>query len=223
MPRSLLTQVDVLFGDTYKGQSGADAAKAFSESRVIRPKGPNFSQPDFRTALIDPVIRMAKNKRSKSACTLIQRKSSNRAQGPHRGGGRHAFLRPFVQRRVRVVCLVGGRRRLKSILPQLRSSVSSGSGFLQHLLRNQSIETDDPKATGVFIYDILPRVLQERRTLAERVAKAGSVASPDDPAALLDRASVFRDPGLDHDRVGIESLMSPGSSRRDQLLAEHAR
>ena len=95
--------------------------------------------------------------------------------------------------------------------------------FLQHLLRNQSIETDDPKATGVFIYDILPGVLQERRTLAERVAKAGSVASPDDPAALLDRASVFRDPGLDHDRVGIESLMSPGSSRRDQLLAEHAR
>jgi hypothetical protein len=43
------------------------------------------------------------------------------------------------------------------------------------------------------------RILQERKGLAEPAAKAGSVVSPDDPAALLDRASLFRDRGVSLD------------------------
>jgi hypothetical protein len=85
--------------------------------------------------------------------------------------------------------------------------------LLQHLLRNQGIDPDDATATGVFIYDNLLRILQERKTLAERAAKA-SVGSPDDPAALLDRASLFRDRGVSLD-TSIFASFSIEQSLRD--------
>ena len=64
--------------------------------------------------------------------------------------------------------------------------------FLSGLLRNQGIDPGAPGATGVFIYKNLQRVLQERRTIAERAAEAK-------PTSLLDRASLFSDRGVSLD------------------------
>lgn len=92
------------------------------------------------------------------------------------------------------------RQRVDDLVAGVRSpGENERLRFLQHLLRNQGIDPDDPKPTGVFIYDNLLRILQERKTLAERAAKAVSVGSPDDPATLLDRASLFHDRGVSLD------------------------
>jgi hypothetical protein len=74
--------------------------------------------------------------------------------------------------------------------------------FLNGLLRNQGIDPgspDGPGKTGVFLYANLQRVLQERRTLAERAEEANRLIRPDDPAQLLDRASLFSDRGVSLD------------------------
>jgi hypothetical protein len=62
--------------------------------------------------------------------------------------------------------------------------------FLRGLLRSQGI--DSPRDTGVFIYSNLLRVLQERKTLANRAAEAK-------PASILDRASLFDNRGVSLD------------------------
>jgi SAM-dependent methyltransferase len=64
--------------------------------------------------------------------------------------------------------------------------------FLQHLLRNENIDPDDAKAAGVFVLQNLQRVVQERRTLAERAAEVN-------PSSPLDRSSLFRDRGVSLD------------------------
>src|SRR5581483_8540587 len=71
--------------------------------------------------------------------------------------------------------------------------------LLQHLLRDQGIDPDDSQATGAFVYNNLLRILQERKTLAERAAKVGGMPPPNDPAALLDRESFFQDRGVSLD------------------------
>lgn len=71
--------------------------------------------------------------------------------------------------------------------------------FLQYLLRNEGIDPDDSKASGVFIYNNLLRVLQERTRLAASVAEVNTLPSTGNPAALLDRESLFRDRGLSLD------------------------
>jgi len=74
--------------------------------------------------------------------------------------------------------------------------------FLQRLLRNQGIHPEASAAapeTGRFIFQNLLRVVQERKTLAERAAAAKPTAPSDDPAALLDRVSFFRDRGVSLD------------------------
>ncbi len=74
--------------------------------------------------------------------------------------------------------------------------------FLQQLLQTQGINTGpsgDPKQTGTFILKNLLRVVQERKTLAERAAAAKAETKPDDPSSLLDRSSLFRDRGVSLD------------------------
>jgi SAM-dependent methyltransferase len=78
--------------------------------------------------------------------------------------------------------------------------------FLRGLLRSKWIDPA-PKATGVFIYGNLQRVLEERRKLAERAANA-------DPASLLDRASLFHDRGVSLD-TGILPDFSIEQTLRD--------
>ncbi|MBZ5631728.1 MAG: class I SAM-dependent methyltransferase [Acidobacteriia bacterium] len=65
--------------------------------------------------------------------------------------------------------------------------------FLNGLLRRKGIDLGS-SATGVFIYNNLERVLQERKTLAERAAEAKRTNLPD-----LDRASLFSDRGVSLD------------------------
>jgi SAM-dependent methyltransferase len=89
--------------------------------------------------------------------------------------------------------------------------------FLQRLVRAQGIDPDSPdgpQETGRFILQNLQRVVQERRTLAERAADAKDVASPNDPALPLDRGSLFRDRGLSLD-TGIIPDFSIEQTLRD--------
>ena len=80
--------------------------------------------------------------------------------------------------------------------------------FLQGLLRSQGIDPASPgPETGVFLYNHLQRVLQERRTLAERAAEAK-------PTSLLDRASLFYDRGVSLD-TGIFPDFSIEQTLRD--------
>jgi hypothetical protein len=80
--------------------------------------------------------------------------------------------------------------------------------FLQQLLNSEGI---DPGETGKFILQNLQRVVQERKTLAERAAAAK-------PSSPLDRASVFRDRGLSVD-TGIFPNFAIEQTLRD--LAAH--
>lgn len=89
--------------------------------------------------------------------------------------------------------------------------------FLQRLLRSQGIDPqspEGPKETGVFILQNLQRVIQERRTLADRAADAKTDTEPNDPSSLLDRLSLFRDRGVSLD-TGITSDFSIDQTLRD--------
>jgi SAM-dependent methyltransferase len=88
--------------------------------------------------------------------------------------------------------------------------------FLRRLLRKLGIDpegSDGPRQTGVFILQNLQRVVEERKTLANR-AGAKPPAPPDDPASLLDRSSLFRDRGLSLD-TGIFPDYSVEHTLRD--------
>lgn len=65
--------------------------------------------------------------------------------------------------------------------------------FLSGLLRRQGMDLGS-SAPGIFIYNNLQRVLQERKTLAERAEQAKRLNLPD-----LDRASLFSDRGVSLD------------------------
>jgi hypothetical protein len=69
--------------------------------------------------------------------------------------------------------------------------------FLERLLRSQGIDPENARQTGVFVYNNLLRVVEERKTLAARADEKAT--PPDDPAALLDRFSFFHDRGLSLD------------------------
>lgn len=85
------------------------------------------------------------------------------------------------------------RARVDDLVAGLRSPGDNERlVFLSGLLRSKGIEPGAPGETGVFIYKNLERVLQERRTIAERAAKAK-------PTSLLDRASLFSDRGVSLD------------------------
>ena len=87
--------------------------------------------------------------------------------------------------------------------------------FLQRLLQTQGIDagpSGDPKQTGVFILKNLLRVVQERKTLAERAAAAKAGDKPDNPSSLLDRSSLFRDRG-----VSLDTAIFPDFSLEQTL------
>lgn len=87
--------------------------------------------------------------------------------------------------------------------------------FLQRLLRSQGIDSgtsDGPRETGKFIYQNLLRVVQERKTLAGRVADGKAATAADDTA--LDRSSLFRDRGVSLD-TGIIPDFSIAQTLRD--------
>ncbi|HTC89264.1 MAG TPA: hypothetical protein VK686_13245 [Bryobacteraceae bacterium] len=68
--------------------------------------------------------------------------------------------------------------------------------FLQRLLKTQGI---DPETAGKFVLQNLLRVAEERKTLAERAEASKPDTQPDDPSAILDRASLFSDRGVSLD------------------------
>jgi SAM-dependent methyltransferase len=79
--------------------------------------------------------------------------------------------------------------------------------FLSGLLRRKGMDPGST-ATGVFIYNNLQRVLQERKTLAERAEQAKRLNLPD-----LDRASLFSDRG-----VSLDTGILPDFSIEQTLL-----
>lgn len=98
------------------------------------------------------------------------------------------------------------RARVDDLVASLRSPGDNERLiFLRGLLRSQGI--DSPRDTGVFIYNNLLRVLQERKTLADRAAEAK-------PASVLDRASLFDNRGVSLD-TGIFPNFSIEQTLRD--------
>ena len=90
--------------------------------------------------------------------------------------------------------------------------------FLNRLLRNQGIDSDDPGATGVFIYTNLQRVIQEMAALAKRGEEVKRLTRPDgapDPEAIFNwRAGFMRDRGVSLD-TGIFPNFSVEQALRD--------
>jgi hypothetical protein len=83
--------------------------------------------------------------------------------------------------------------------------------FLSSLLHSKGLDPAMPGETGVFIYNNLQRVLQERRTLAERAKEAEAKRLP---ASLLDRVSLFQNRGVSLD-TGIFPDYSVEQTLRD--------
>ncbi len=93
--------------------------------------------------------------------------------------------------------------------------------FLRQLLRSEGIDagsSDGDRQSGVFILKNLERVVEERKTLAERANESKGTTRPDaslsDPGALLDRSSLFRDRGVSLD-TGIFPDFSVEQTLRD--------
>ncbi len=85
------------------------------------------------------------------------------------------------------------RARVDDLVAGLRNSRGNERlVFLTGLLRSQGIDPGSPGESGVFIYKNLLRVVEERKTIAERAKQA-------DPASLLDRKSLFSDRGVSLD------------------------
>jgi SAM-dependent methyltransferase len=95
------------------------------------------------------------------------------------------------------------RARVDDLLTGLRNPGNNERLlFLRRLVLNHGLDPDSSggaKETGVFLLNNLLRIVQERKTLAERAADAQDHARSDDPASLLDRSSLFRDRGLSLD------------------------
>ena len=81
--------------------------------------------------------------------------------------------------------------------------------FLRNLLRSQGIDVANPKQTSVFLLQNLQRVVEERRTLAQRAATEGS--------------SLFRDRGVSLDTRIIPDLLYRADLARSQATRRVAR
>jgi len=110
------------------------------------------------------------------------------------------------------------RARVDDLVAGLRNPGDSERlVFLRALLRKEGLEPETPEGaqkTGVFIYNNLKRVVEERRTIAERADEATRLTQRDDPAGLLDRASLFSDRG-----VSLDTSILPNFSI-DQTLGD---
>jgi SAM-dependent methyltransferase len=100
------------------------------------------------------------------------------------------------------------RARVDDLVAGLRSPGGNERlAFLSGLLRSRGMDLSSP-ATGVFIYSNLQRVLQERKTIAERAEQAKRLNLPD-----LDRASLFSDRG-----VSLDTSIFPDFAIEQTLL-----
>ncbi len=90
--------------------------------------------------------------------------------------------------------------------------------FLSGVLRARGLDPETPEGareTGMFILSNLERVAEEARTFARRAAEADrKTVAASDPAALLDRASLFADRGVSLD-TGIFPNFSIEQTLRD--------
>jgi SAM-dependent methyltransferase len=122
------------------------------------------------------------------------------------------------QPRIRVADITEAMKSgtLRARVDDLIAGLGSADGnerliFLRGLLHGKGIDPDMPGETGVFLYNNLQRVLQERRTLAERAKEAEAKRLPASP---LDRVSLFHDRGVSLD-TGIFPDYSIEQTLRD--------
>lgn len=100
------------------------------------------------------------------------------------------------------------RARVDDLVAGLRSPRGNDRLiFLSGLLRSRGLDLGS-SATGVFVYNNLQRVLQERKIFAERAEEANRLNLPD-----LDRASLFSDRG-----VSLDTSILPDFSIEQTLL-----
>ncbi len=133
------------------------------------------------------------------------------------------------QPRIRMENLTEASRAgvLKSRVDDLVAGLRSPGGnerleFLSGLVRAKGLDpgtSDGARETGVFILNNLQRVVQEARTYSQRAAEAERAEAESkgvshDPAALLDRASLFADRGVSLD-TGIFPNFSIEQALRD--------
>jgi SAM-dependent methyltransferase len=123
-----------------------------------------------------------------------------------------------TQPRIRVETIAEATKSgtLRSRVDDLIAGLNGPAGnerlvFLSGLLRSKGLDPAVPGETGVFIYNNLQRVLQERRTLAERAREAEAKRLPASP---LDRVSLFQDRGVSLD-TGIFPDYSIEQTLRD--------
>jgi hypothetical protein len=119
------------------------------------------------------------------------------------------------------------RSRVEDLVAGVRSPGDNERlSFLNVLLRSQGIDTSDPGATGVFIYNNLLRVIQEMETLAKRGEEAKRLIHPnvdqpyvDQPDAAPDPAAIFSwRSGLLRDRgVSLDTSIFPNFSIEQAL------
>lgn len=79
--------------------------------------------------------------------------------------------------------------------------------FVEQLLQRQGVDPQDPAQSGLFLFNNLMRVVQERIKLGEQVAGAQGRRREDDPGSLLDRGSVFRDRGVSLDTTLLPNFL----------------
>lgn len=79
--------------------------------------------------------------------------------------------------------------------------------FVQSLLRRQGVDPQDPVRSGLFLFNNLTRVVQERIKLGEQIAEAQELRHEDDPGSLLDRGSVFRKRGVSLDTAILPNYL----------------
>lgn len=93
--------------------------------------------------------------------------------------------------------------------------------FLSGLTRRQGVDPSDARATGVFLYSNLQRVLEEMQTLAKRSEEAKRLVSPAalPPGAAPDPTAIFNwRPGLLRDRgVSLDTSIFPNFSIEQAL------
>jgi hypothetical protein len=109
------------------------------------------------------------------------------------------------------------RARVEDLLTALRNPGDNERlSFLSDLLRSAGVDSGDPGATGVFVYNQLQRVIQEAAILARRGEEARRLTRPD---GAPDSTAIFKwRPGLLRDRgVSLDTGIFPDYSIEQAL------
>lgn len=100
------------------------------------------------------------------------------------------------------------RARLDDMVAGLRHPADNERlAFVEQLLNRQGVDPQEPAKSGVFLFNNLMRVVQERISLGERVAVAQALRREDSPDSLLDREAVFRDRGVSLDATILPNFL----------------